>query len=64
MTTTPTRIYKVVHGTETHLVRATHPNRAINHVAKGLITATIATQDDLVQLMTQADVSVEVAGEE
>ena len=49
-----TRIYVIRDNRpegRTRLVRATHPNHAIKHVADAAFTATVATQDDLVKLI-------------
>lgn len=66
---TAKRIY-VVHiahggenGTETRLVRAPNPAQAIRHVADQTITADVATQDDLVDLIN-AGIKVETAGKD
>lgn len=56
------RIYCVSDGNTDRLVRAHHPSAAIKHVADGLITARVATQDDLVTLM-EAGWAVEDAGQ-
>lgn len=46
------RIYLVRSVNEAQrLVRATNPAQAIRHVARAEITATVATQDDLVNLL-------------
>ena len=50
--TTPTRIYLVTQGNETYLVRAANQHRAINHVAKSSIKAHVATQLELVELVS------------
>lgn len=50
---TPTRIYAVTDRdtAAVHLVRATSQAQAIRHVASARYTATVASQDDLVQLV-------------
>lgn len=46
------RIYLVRSVNEsTRLVRATNPAQAVRHVARAEITASVATQDDLVTLL-------------
>lgn len=64
-----TRVYKVVitvpPGGEkvTKLIRAQNKVQPLNHVAKGMIAVEIATQDDLIELVSKG-VKVEEAGEE
>lgn len=50
---TPTRIYAVTDNctATVHLVRATSQAQAIRHIASARYTATVASQDDLVQLV-------------
>jgi hypothetical protein len=48
-----TRIYKVVSNSGAYLVRASTRSQAIAHVAKEEIIATVATQDDIVEMMGQ-----------
>lgn len=60
---TPTRIYAVTLGETTRLVRASHPSTAARHVAKDLLTVAVATQEQLVQMVSKGQ-KVEVAGEE
>lgn len=55
------RIYVVMVKEEVHLVRAGNPAQAIRHVAKGLISAHVAKQDDMLK---HRAVEVEDAGEE
>lgn len=57
-----TRIYKVINGGAVSLVRAPNKVAARNHVARTIITAEVASQDDLVELAGK--VLIEVAGEE
>jgi len=45
------RIYRVETPQGTRLIRAIHPAAAIRHAAKG-ITAEVASQQDLVDLVT------------
>jgi hypothetical protein len=55
--TTPRRIYLVRHadtGAE-RLVRALTPAQARNHAARDTITVAVATQDQLVTLLTSGD---------
>ena len=47
MATTTRRIYAVKAGDKTRLVRATHPNTALMHVARGQYSVRVATQTDL-----------------
>ena len=60
-----TRIYAVRdrHSGGTSLVRAASPASAIRHVAEDMLAASVATQDELVRLLTEG-VVVETAGEE
>jgi hypothetical protein len=60
---TSTRIY-IVNGTDgaTRLVKATVASQAITHVAKNAFTAKVASQDDLVQALSNG-VKVETYGE-
>ena len=58
-----TRIHLVTVGDDKILVKAASKNAAIRHVAKGLMTVRVATQDDLVQALG-AGVKVEEAGAE
>lgn len=53
------RIYLVTtHKGDRRLVRATHRSQAINHVARTLMEASVARQDELVELVS-AGVKVE-----
>lgn len=50
----PTRIYvvkPVADGGKPRLVRATHPANALRHVADSDYSVTVATQDELVELV-------------
>jgi hypothetical protein len=60
---TATRIY-IVTGNDgtTRLVKATVASQAITHVAKNAFTAKVASQDDLVQALSNG-VKVETYGE-
>ncbi len=60
------RIYQcdvTVQPTSVRLVRATNASQAIRHVAEGMITAEVASQEALVRLIGQGT-KVEDAGEE
>lgn len=59
---TQTRLYLVVDGDKKSLVRAPNPAQAIRHVARR-ITAEVASQDDIVSLVSSG-VKPETAGEE
>lgn len=60
---TATRIYLVKSSNgETRLVKASVPSQAITHVAKQSLSARIATQDDLVEALSNG-VKVESYGE-
>ena len=41
------RIYTIEKGEQVRLVRASHPNAALMHVARGTYTTRVATQSDL-----------------
>ena len=60
---TSTRIY-IVTSTDgaTRLVKATVASQAITHVAKNTFTAKVASQDDLVEALSNG-IKVEVYGE-
>jgi len=45
---TTTRIYLVTIEQTDRLVRAAHPSQALMHVARGIATVKVASQDDLV----------------
>lgn len=45
------------------LVKTTHPNRAISHVAADMLTARVASQEDLERLLP-VGVKVEKPGDE
>jgi len=57
-----TRIYIVTGPTGTRLVKATAPSQAITHVAKSTFDARVASQDDLVEALSNG-VKVETYGE-
>lgn len=59
--TTQTRIYRTNTPNGSRLVRAANRAQAITHVARDIIKADVATQDDLVTL-TGEGVKVETAG--
>lgn len=47
------RIYLVGHGQTMRLVRATHRQQAVGHVARSIINAKVASQDELVEALTK-----------
>lgn len=49
---TATRIYLVNGPTGTHLVKASVASQAITHVAKSAFSAKVASQDDLVEALS------------
>lgn len=53
------RIYVVVANDFNYLVNATSKQQAINHIAKGLVTAKVASQTDLVAHLTAGDKIIE-----
>lgn len=57
-----TRIYLVNGPTGSRLVRASVPSQAITHVAKQSFSASIASQDDLVEALSSG-IKVETYGE-
>jgi hypothetical protein len=57
-----TRIYIVTGPTGTRLVKAAAPSQAITHVAKSEFDARVASQDDLVQALSNG-VKVETYGD-
>ena len=57
------RIYLVVHDLDTHLVEAGSKAAAVNHIARGSIKATVASQLELVELIG-AGAKVQKAGNE
>jgi hypothetical protein len=62
MATTTKRIYSVTKDGVQRLVRATHPNPALMHVARGTFSVRVATQSDLEQAF-KAGTKVEEVGE-
>lgn len=63
--TTPTRIYVITdrRTDAQRLVRAANPATAIRHVANGTLSAAVAAQETLVDLVSEG-VKVETAGDE
>jgi hypothetical protein len=59
---TATRIYLVTGPTGTRLIKATVASQAITHAAKSAFTAKVASQDDLVEALSNG-VKVETYGE-
>jgi hypothetical protein len=59
---TTTRIYLVNGPTGTRLVKASVASQAITHAAKSAFTAKVASQDDLVQAVSNG-IKVETYGE-
>lgn len=59
---TATRIYIVTGPTGTRLVKAAVPSQAITHVARSAFEARVASQDDLVDALSNG-VKVETYGE-
>ena len=59
---TATRIYLVNGPTGTRLIKATVASQAITHAAKSAFTAKVASQDDLVEALSNG-VRVEAYGE-
>jgi hypothetical protein len=57
-----TRIYIVTGPTGTRLIKAAAPSQAITHVAKSEFDARVASQDDLVQALSNG-VKVETYGD-
>jgi hypothetical protein len=57
-----TRIYIVTGPTGTRLIKAAAPSQAITHVAKSAFDARVASQDDLVQALSNG-VKVETYGD-
>lgn len=58
-----TRIHLVTIGDSKRLVKAATKNAAIRHVAQGLMTVRVASQEDLVETL-KSGVPVETAGAE
>lgn len=59
-TVTATRVYECRVGETTRLVRAQNRVQALNHVARSMISVTIAGQDALIDAVSKG-VAVEVA---
>lgn len=59
---TATRIYLVTGPTGNRLVKATVASQAITHVAKSAFSAKVASQDDLVEALSNG-IKVETYGE-
>ena len=59
---TATRIYLVTGPTGSRLVKATVASQAITHVAKSAFSAKVASQDDLVEALSNG-IKVEAYGE-
>ena len=59
---TATRIYLVNGPTGSRLVKATVASQAITHVAKSAFSAKVASQDDLVEALSNG-IKVEAYGE-
>lgn len=53
------RIYVVTANNTDLLVNATSKQQAINHIAKSLVTAKVASQQDLVQSLTSGKTIIE-----
>lgn len=49
---TATRVYSVGYGSEVRLVRASHRQQALSHVAQSIITVNVATQDQLIDALS------------
>ena len=59
-----TRIYKVISSSGSHLVRASTRSQAVAHIAKGEISAYVATQDDIVNAMQSGAKVIELKEEQ
>lgn len=46
------RIYLTTHGNDKRLIRATSQANARNHIARNSITVQVASQDDIVALVS------------
>lgn len=51
--TTKQRVYTVGVGDQVRLIRATNRRQAISHVALGIMTIRIATQEDIINQLNQ-----------
>ncbi|MFM2058427.1 MAG: hypothetical protein RLY71_2812 [Pseudomonadota bacterium] len=59
---TATRVYLVTIGEHDRLVRASHPSRALMHVAKDIAKVGVASQDELIECLSDG-IKVETASE-
>jgi hypothetical protein len=59
-----TRIYKVVSNSGSYLVRASARSQAIAHIAKGEIAASVATQEEIIELICKGGEVIDVKGGE
>jgi H-NS histone family len=59
---TATRVYLVTIGEHDRLVRASHPSRALMHVAKDIAKVGVASQDELIECLSDG-IKVETANE-
>jgi hypothetical protein len=50
------RIYLTIHGESSRLIRASSPAAARNHVAKNSILVSVASQDDIVRMISDGRV--------
>lgn len=50
------RIYLTIHGESSRLIRANTPAAARNHVAKNSIIVSVASQDDIVRMISDGRV--------
>jgi hypothetical protein len=50
------RIYLTIHGESSRLIRASTPAAARNHVAKNSIIVSVASQDDIVRMISDGRV--------
>lgn len=57
------RIYLVTLGNEQHLIKASNKSQAVRHVADRTIKADVATQDQLVGMITVGAVVVEAGAD-
>lgn len=48
----PTRVYRVTIGENDRLVRASHPSHALMHVARDIASVCVASQQDLIDCLT------------
>jgi len=59
-----TRIYQVTSNTGVHLVRASTRSQAIAFIARTEMSATVATQEDIVTHLQQGRTVVDAKGDE